>query len=44
MGAAIVSASAQTPQLSLINNILFAAASFLGLWLIVSILRSGRLK
>ena len=44
MGAAIVAASAQTPQLSLINNILFAAASFLGLWLIVSILRSGRLK
>ena len=44
MGAAIVSASAQTTQLSLINNILFAAASFLGLWLIVSILRSGRLK
>ncbi len=44
MGAAIISANAQTQQLSLITNILFAAASFLGLWLIVSILRSGRLK
>ena len=44
MGAAIISSGAQTPQLSLISNILFAAASFLGLWLIASILRSGRLK
>ena len=44
MGAAIISAGAQTQQLSLITNILFASASFLGLWLIVSILRSGRLK
>ncbi|ELS03722.1 putative unusual protein kinase [Xenococcus sp. PCC 7305] len=44
MGAAIISAGAQTQQLSLITNVLFAAASFLGLWLIVSILRSGRLK
>jgi ubiquinone biosynthesis protein len=44
MGAAIISTNAQTQELSLITNILFAAASFLGLWLIVSILRSGRLK
>jgi predicted unusual protein kinase regulating ubiquinone biosynthesis (AarF/ABC1/UbiB family) len=44
MGAAIISSSARTTQLSLISNVLFAAASFLGLWLIVSILRSGRLK
>ncbi len=44
IGAAIISTNAQTQQLSLITNILFAAASFLGLWLIVSILRSGRLK
>lgn len=44
MGAAIISASAGTQQLFLITNVLFAAASFLGLWLIVSILRSGRLK
>jgi hypothetical protein len=44
MGAAIISTGAQTQQLSLISNILFAVASFLGLWLIISILRSGRLK
>lgn len=44
MGAAIISTNAQTQEFSLITNILFAAASFLGLWLIVSILRSGRLK
>ena len=44
MGAAIISVGSQTSQLSLISNVLFAAASFLGLWLIISILRSGRLK
>ena len=44
MGAAIISTGAQTPQLSIISNVLFAAASFLGLWLIVSILRSGQLQ
>ncbi len=44
MGAAIISTGAQTPQLSVISNVLFAAASFLGLWLIVSILRSGQLQ
>ncbi len=44
MGAAIVSTGSQTSQVSLVSNILFAAASFLGLWLIISILRSGRLK
>lgn len=44
MGAAIISTGAQTSQLMLLSNILFAVASFLGLWLIVSILRSGRLK
>jgi len=44
MGAAIISSNAQTNHLSLISNVLFAVASFLGLWLIVSILRSGRLK
>ncbi len=35
MGAAIISASAQTPELQLLSNILFGAASILGLWLIV---------
>ncbi|AKG22616.1 ABC1 kinase family protein [Calothrix sp. 336/3] len=44
MGAAIISTGAQTTQLSYISNILFAAASLLGLWLILSILRSGRLR
>ena len=44
MGAAIISTGSSTPQLSLISNVLFAAASFLGLWLIISILRSGRFK
>jgi predicted unusual protein kinase regulating ubiquinone biosynthesis (AarF/ABC1/UbiB family) len=44
IGAAIISTGAQTQQLSLISDILFASASLLGLWLAVSILRSGRLK
>ncbi|MBZ8181642.1 AarF/ABC1/UbiB kinase family protein [Oscillatoria salina IIICB1] len=44
MGAAMISTGAQTQQLSIISTILFAAASFLGLWLIISILRSGRLR
>ena len=44
VGAAIISSNAQTAQLSFLSNGLFAAASFLGLWLIVSILRSGRLR
>ncbi len=44
IGAAIISANAQTSQLLLISNILFAVASFLGLWLVISILRSGRLR
>lgn len=44
MGAAIISTGSKTQQLSLISNVLFAAASLLGMWLIISILRSGRLK
>jgi predicted unusual protein kinase regulating ubiquinone biosynthesis (AarF/ABC1/UbiB family) len=44
MGAAIISSTAQASQLSYISNVLFAAASLLGLWLIISILRSGRLR
>ena len=44
MGAAIISAQSQTTQLSFLSNILFAAASFLGLWLVISILRSGHLR
>ncbi|MGK7921778.1 MAG: ABC1 kinase family protein [Trichodesmium sp.] len=42
IGAAIVTAGSQGSQLSLLSEALFAVASFLGLWLIISILRSGR--
>ena len=44
MGAAIISSHASTNQLSILSNILFAFASLLGIWLIISILRSGRLR
>ncbi|MGL5921431.1 ABC1 kinase family protein [Chroococcidiopsis sp.] len=44
MGAAIISSKAQTAQLSWLSSVLFAVASLLGLWLIFSILRSGRLR
>lgn len=42
IGAAIISTSQQTAQLQWLSSLFFAAASFLGLWLMVSILRSGR--
>jgi ubiquinone biosynthesis protein len=44
MGAAIISTKSQTSGLALISNILFAVASFMGFWLVISSLRSGRLK
>lgn len=44
VGAAIISSQAQTVQLSFLSNSLFAAASLLALWLIISILRSGRMR
>jgi predicted unusual protein kinase regulating ubiquinone biosynthesis (AarF/ABC1/UbiB family) len=44
MGAAIISTKAQTTELSWLSSVLFAVASLLGLWLIFSILRSGRLR
>ncbi len=44
MGAAIISSNASTNQLSIVSNTLFAFASLLGMWLIISILRSGRLR
>lgn len=44
IGAAIISSNSQTPQMSVVSDVLFAAASFLGLWLATSILRSGRLR
>ena len=43
MGAALISAEKQS-ALYWLSNTLFAAASFLGLWLAVSILRSGNLR
>ncbi|MEM1311630.1 MAG: AarF/ABC1/UbiB kinase family protein [Cyanobacteria bacterium P01_D01_bin.71] len=44
IGAAIVSTNQQSSQGIILSNTLFAAATFLGLWLVVSILRSGRLR
>jgi predicted unusual protein kinase regulating ubiquinone biosynthesis (AarF/ABC1/UbiB family) len=44
MGAAVISVGAASNELHWLSNGLFATASFLGLWLIVSILRSGRLR
>ncbi|MEM8639873.1 MAG: AarF/ABC1/UbiB kinase family protein [Cyanobacteria bacterium P01_G01_bin.54] len=44
VGAAIIERSTPTPQLSIVSDVLFGAATLLGLWLIISILRSGRLK
>ena len=44
MGAAIISTGSATTQVSVLSNALFAVASLLGLWLVFSILRSGRLK
>jgi len=44
MGAAIISTGSATTQVSVVSNILFAVASLLGLWLILSILRSGKLR
>jgi ubiquinone biosynthesis protein len=44
MGAAIISSSAANSQVFWISDVLFAAASLVGLWLLVSIWRSGRLR
>lgn len=44
VGAAIISSNTQSSQVYWVSDVLFAAASFLGLWLIISILRSGPLK
>ncbi len=44
MGAAIISSKAQTAQVSWLSSVLFAVASLLGLWLIFSTIRSGRLR
>jgi predicted unusual protein kinase regulating ubiquinone biosynthesis (AarF/ABC1/UbiB family) len=42
IGAAIVSTRGQIPQVQFISDILFAVASFLGLWLVISILKTTR--
>lgn len=44
IGAAIVSSGTQTPQLELLSDVLFGVASLLGLWLIVTILRSDQFR
>ncbi|BFM39574.1 AarF/ABC1/UbiB kinase family protein [Synechocystis sp. LKSZ1] len=44
IGAAIISTGANSQQWEIVANVLFSAASLLGLWLVISILRSGRLK
>ncbi|NJL53142.1 MAG: AarF/ABC1/UbiB kinase family protein [Hydrococcus sp. SU_1_0] len=44
MGAAIISTGSATTQVSVVSNVLFAVASLLGMWLILSILRSGKLR
>jgi predicted unusual protein kinase regulating ubiquinone biosynthesis (AarF/ABC1/UbiB family) len=44
MGAALILANDRTGRLFWLSSTLFFSASFLGLWLIVSILRSGRLR
>ena len=44
MGAAIVTSREQSSELYWLSTLLFVAASLLGLWLIVSIVRSGKLR
>jgi len=44
IGAAIISAQTQRFKVFWLSELLFAVASVLGLWLIISILRSGRLR
>ena len=44
MGAAFILTNDRTSSLFWVSITLFFSASFLGLWLIVSVLRSGRLK
>ncbi len=44
IGAAIISANTQSSQVYWVSDVLFTAASFLGLWLIWGIIRSGQLK
>ena len=43
IGAAIISTAQQTPQLQILSEVFFAIASLIGLWLVIGIIRSGRL-
>jgi hypothetical protein len=44
MGAAIISTGSNSQQFTIVANVLFAAAALVGSWLVISVLRSGRLK
>jgi ubiquinone biosynthesis protein len=44
MGAATIVAQTQESKITWISDALFIAASIIGLWLVFSILRSGKLK
>lgn len=44
VGAAIVASSRQSSQGQILSTIMFVAASLLGVWLVFSMLRSGRLR
>lgn len=44
VGAAIISTAQQTPQLKLINEIFFVMASLMGIWLVISLIRSSKSK
>ena len=44
MGAAIIGTGSNSQQFTIVANILFAAAALVGSWLVISILRSGRLR
>jgi predicted unusual protein kinase regulating ubiquinone biosynthesis (AarF/ABC1/UbiB family) len=44
LGAAIISTGGKTRELAILSDVLFTTASIIGLWLVISILRSGRLR
>ncbi len=44
MGAATITTGTATAELSIVSTVLFTAASLLGFWLIIGIIRSGQLK
>ena len=44
VGAAIISTAQPTPQLKLLSEIFFVIASLMGVWLVISIIRSTKFK